>query len=386
MEERISTILNYHEKEFSSKPSVLVSCPGRVNLMGDFTEYSQGYSLSMTIEQRVYVGVSPRQDGQIRFSSREYNEKKKTIPGNLKFRKEDRWANIPKGALSLVYPQLSSDQGLDISVASDIPQSMGLGSSQALALASVLAFSEYFKLYYTREQVLTIALLVETQFLGLPTGASAFRVFSEAQRGNLLLLDHRSGDVESLPLRLSDGQIYIFNSRVPSASFESPSPGDLKDLDLVARFLSRGRIGKTLRDFTRSDLRDKVGDIPESSRRRSLHVVEENLRVFEMRNLIENQDWQSFSRLMSRSHESLRDLYEVSCPEVDWLVKRLGENSAFWGSRFTSTGTGGTVITIGHKNALESFSSQMEEYERIFGFHIEVLLTEPSEGVLIHKV
>lgn len=363
----------------------MVSCPGRINLMGDFTEYSQGFSLSMAIQQRIFVGISPRNDAQIRFSSREYNEKKKTVPGNLKFRKEDRWANIPKGALSLVCPGLSQETGLDISVASEIPQSMGLGSSQALATASVAAFNHFFQCGLRLPQLTTLAQQVETQFLGLPTGASAFRVFSSAKADHLLLLDHRTGEVTPVPLQLQGGQIYIFNSRVPPASFESPSPQDQKDLDLVARYLSRGRLGKTLRDFSKMDLRDKVGDIPESSRRRSLHVVDENSRVFEMKTLVENQDWAAFPRLMSRSHESLRDLYEVSCPEVDWLVKRLGENPSFWGSRFTSTGTGGTVIALGLPGALETFTVQLEEYERIFGFRSEVLPTRASEGILFHR-
>jgi galactokinase len=126
--------------------------------------------------------------------------------------------------------------------------------------------------------------------------------------------------------------------------------------------------------------------LPESARRRSLHVIDEIARTLEARDAWVAGDAVSLGRLMNRSHESLRDLYEVSCPEIDWLVKRLQESGSVVGARMTGEDSGGCVVAVARPEAWKKFRSQTEEYERIFGFKAEIMVFRPSEGALVHQL
>jgi galactokinase len=131
---------------------------------------------------------------------------------------------------------------------------------------------------------------------------------------------------------------------------------------------------------------ESLGDIREEIRRRSLHIVEENQRIREAAEALEKGDLEELSRIIYHSHESLRDLYEVSCPEIDWLVKRAQEIEGVTASRMTGLGFGGCTYTILKENALEEFQKRLEDYERIFGFHPLIYEIRPATGArLISK-
>jgi galactokinase len=126
-----------------------------------------------------------------------------------------------------------------------------------------------------------------------------------------------------------------------------------------------------------------MGLIPEGPRRRCLHVVEENRRVQETEEALRAADLVAAGKLMSRSHESLRDLFEVSCPELDWLVKRAWETDGVYGSRMTGLGFGGCTITLIEERAVNEYLERLEEYERIFGFQATAFLVQPSGGARV---
>jgi galactokinase len=332
------------------------------------------------------VTLSPRSDPIIRFFSREYNERKKTAPTNLKFRKEDRWANYPKGVLA-AFAQLGVKvEGLDLAITGDIPQGIGLASSQALCLASALAFNEFFNTRLTLNQMIQIAHKTESSFLGQYSDIGSFFLQAHAREDHLFVLDSRSFEWERLAFPEGLGELAILNSRVPASSFDSSSARAREECELTLRQLSSGRPGRSLRDFSRAELREKVGNLPESARRRSLHVIDEIGRAVEAKEAWSMGDLATVGRLMNRSHESLRDLYEVSCPEIDWLVKRLQESYLVIGARMTGEDSGGCVVALARPEAWRKFRSQTEEYERIFGFKTEVLVFRPSEGAAVHQL
>jgi len=126
-----------------------------------------------------------------------------------------------------------------------------------------------------------------------------------------------------------------------------------------------------------------MGTIPESTRKKCLHVVEENQRVLEAEEALRKKDLVTFGKLMNRSHESLRDLYEVSCPELDWLVKRAWETEGVYGSRLTGAGFGGCTVTLIEEDAIPLYREHIVAYERIFGFRPEIYVSKPSGGARI---
>jgi galactokinase len=148
--------------------------------------------------------------------------------------------------------------------------------------------------------------------------------------------------------------------------------------------LSQGRDGANFRDFAAMDLVNSMGNFPEEIRRRSLHVVQEIRRVLDSEDYLMRSDLAGFSRLVFHSHESLRDLYEVSCPEIDWMVKRAQETEGVLGARMTGQGFGGCTYTIIKNEAVNGYRERLDDYERIFGFHpaiYEVKITTGSKVV-----
>jgi len=365
---------------------VTASAPGKVGLLGDYTEFAKGVGISAALACRLYVTLSPRPDPIVRFFSREYNERKKTAPTNLKFRKEDRWANYPKGVLAAFAGLGCRIEGLDLAVTGDIPQGIGLASSQALCLASALAFNEYFRTGLTVTQMIQIAHKTETGFVGQSSDIGPFFLQAHAREDQLFLIDFRSYEWDRVPFPEGIGELAVLNSRVPPSSFDSSAARAREECEKGLQQLSGGRSGRALRDFSRNELRERVGTLPESARRRSLHVIDEISRTLEAREALLAADPAVLGRLMNRSHESLRDLYEVSCPEIDWLVKRLQESDAVVGARMSGEDSGGCVVTLARPEAWKRFRPQTEEYERIFGFRAELLVFRPSAGALVHQL
>lgn len=386
MDPKLDTCHEVHRKEYGTSPTVTASAPGKVGLLGDYTEFAKGVGISVALSCRLFVTISARPEPMVRFFSREYNERKKTAPTNLKFRKEDRWANYPKGVLALFSQQGVKVEGLDFAVTGDIPQSIGLASSQALCLASALAFNEFFHAGFSLAQLIQIAHKTESVFLGQASDLGPFFLQAHAREDTLFCLDFRSLEWERIPFPPELGELAILNSRVPSSSFDSSAARAREECELCLAHLSSGRTGRGLREFTRTELRERVGSLPESARRRSLHVIDEIGRTLEAREAWMAGDGPTIGRLMNRSHESLRDLYEVSCPEIDWLVKRLQESEAVVGARMSGEDSGGCVVVVARPQVWGRFRTQTEEYERIFGFKAELRVFRPSDGALVHQL
>jgi galactokinase len=386
LDPKLDTCHEVHRKEYGTFPTVTASAPGKVGLLGDYTEFAKGVGITAALSCRLFVTLSPRADAMVRFFSREYNERKKTAPTNLKFRKEDRWANYPKGVLASFAALGVKVEGLDLAITGEIPQGIGLASSQALCLASALAFNEFFRTGLSLTQLIQMAHKTETGFLGQCSDIGSFFLQAHAREDHLFFLDYRSYEWERIPFPSGVGELAVLNSRVPSSSFDSSAARAREECELCLRHLAIGRPGRALRDYGRTELRDRVGTLPESARRRSLHVIDEISRTIEARDAWLAGDALAVGRLMNRSHESLRDLYEVSCPEIDWLVKRLQESDAVVGARMSGEDSGGCVVAVARPEAWKKFRSQTEEYERIFGFKAEVLHFRPSTGALVHTL
>ncbi len=147
--------------------------------------------------------------------------------------------------------------------------------------------------------------------------------------------------------------------------------------------MSSRKPGSSLRDFIKRDLSPSIEGISEDSRRRAMHIIDENQRVLDMKNYLLQSDMMMCGRLLSRSHESLRNQFDVSCPELDWLVKRAQETQGVNGSRLTGKGYGGCTVTLIENNKIKLYEEHLEEYDRIFGFKAEDFRCNPSKGVSI---
>jgi len=376
----MNNLILQHKTEYGVEPDVIAQAPGSFNIMGANTDFCEGYVIQITIPQLVTVALSRRGDNSLRFFSTNLNERKRTTIANLKYKREDRWANYIKGVMYEFIQQGYSLSGLDVSISGNIPQGIGLGSSAAVGISTALALEKLYSFDLEKIQLVQSAFLSESAFIGkngklTDQFSSLFNI-----KGNALFLDVRSLNYATIPLNFGGYVFVITNSNIPVVPMEEELSEIITECRKAADRLKSGSGKVNLRDFSETDLKLSTEHLSESSRRLCLHIIEENNRVLEGKKIIEQGDPLSFGRLMNRSHESLRDNFEVSSPELDWLVKRASELDGCSGSRMIGPGFYGCTVSLMKNNVLDKYVERLEEYERIFGFHPDFFICKPPES------
>lgn len=374
-------LITRHTNEYASKPQVIASAPGILNLMGEHTDYNEGCVIQTTINRSVSVAVSQRKDNSLRFFQLDTDEKKRTTVPNLKYKREDRWANYLKGVLFEFINMGLPVRGLDVSISGNIIPGIGLGASAALETAFAYAVDRLFGFNLPESKIIQAASYAESVFMNRNTEITDQFVSSVGRKGKAVFLDLRSLDFEFLPLDMPDHRIVIVNSNVPGteAVREAELAERKEQCAECVEYLNRKKPGKSLRDYTMDDI-DSMGLLPESIRRICNHVIGETQRAADGCAALYSRNLELFGRMMNRSHESLRDNYEVSCPELDWLVKRSQEMDGVLGSRMTGGGFGGCTVSLLELRVLDNYRERLQEYEHIFGFEPEIFVCEPSDG------
>ena len=359
---------------------VIAEAPGRIHLLGEHGEPKAGLYLSAAIDKYIRVAVSLRKDNSIRFYAPDLGERKRTTFINMKFKREDRWANYIKVGIQMFADLGYPIKGINFSLAGDIPQQVGLASSSAIEVAAATALRGVFKSTINDKEFFEKLSAVHTAYFGKNGEDVNYLISSAARKDHLLLVDEASLEARKIKSPFSRYKILIMDSRVPRMGVEVELEQRLEDIKKGLELLSEKREGASFREFATSDLVESMGDLPEEIRRRSMHIVQEIRRVYDADEALRRSDLQTFSRIIFHSHESLRDLYEVSCPELDWLVKRAQEIEGVLGSRMAGQGFGGCTYTIIKENAVEEFKKRLEDYERIFGFRPVVYEVKLATG------
>ena len=359
----------YELGEDRSEPVCIAEAPGRIHFMGEHGEKGAGLFLSAAINRVVRVAVSIRRDNSIRFFAADLGERKRTTLINLKYKREDRWANYIKLAIHIFAGLGHSVKGLNFTLAGNIPQPIGLASSAAIEVAAVMALKTFFRVSINEKELTRLLAAAKKDFFGTETSAVDYLAGLSARKDHFLVIDEKTSELRCIKSPLSKYKILLMDSKVPRAGIDEELKQRVKDTQKGLALLSKKKEALGFRDFVSGDLLDSMGAFPEEVRRRSLHVVEEIRRVGEMEKALRDGEFEEISRLIYHSHESLRDLYEVSCPEIDWLVKRSQEIGGVLGSRMTGAGFGGCTYTFLREKAVEEYKQRLEDYERIFGFH-----------------
>jgi galactokinase len=363
-----------HRKEYEldagrSEPVVIAEAPGRIHYLGEHGEPKVGLYLSSAINRCIRVAVSMRKDNSLRFFAADLGERKRTTLVNLKYKREDRWANHIKVAIHIFAELGYPVKGLNFTVSGDIPQQIGLASSSALEVAAAMALKGFFKAPVNEKDLLNRLVASKTLFFGKPFSPVDYLVILQAKQDQFLLVDEAALEVRRIKSPLSKYRLLIMDSRVPRTGVDEELEQREADIKKGLELLSRKKQGASFRDYVTSDLAESTGNLPEEIRRRSMHVIREIRRAGDAEEALRKGDVLSLGKLFYHSHESLRDLYEVSCPEIDWLVKRAQELEGVLGSRMTGQGFGGCTYTFIKESAINDYKKKLEDYERIFGFH-----------------
>ncbi|MDC0715701.1 galactokinase [Nannocystis bainbridge] len=324
--------------ELFGRPSDLgASAPGRVNLIGDHTDYNGGYVLPTALPQRTYVQLALRPDRRVRATSAQR-------PGIREYelgaeRRSGEWIDYVQAITATLAATDRSLSGFDLYVDSDVPVGGGLSSSAALEVALLRGLRRAFSLTYDDDLLAALAHRAETEFVGAPVGIMDPLVCSKGDEGSALFVDTRSRVVERIALPPDLGLVVI-----DSGVAHDHATGDYRtrraECDRAAALLGVPQ----LRDVEAGDPR--IDELPEPLRRRARHVVHENLRVLAATTALTGGDLPALGRIFDASHRSLRDDFEVSVPAIDLLVELAHRHPAVLGARITGGGFGGAMIIL----------------------------------------
>jgi galactokinase len=324
-----------------------------------------------------------RKDNSLRFFAADYGERKRTSITNLKYKREDRWANQIKGILWVLMKAGYPVHGYDFTVTSTIPQEQGLGSSAAMGVATIYALKMLGELPFSKIDAVNFVHQAETVFNGFEKTATDLYGSMFSKKGHALFFDARNNSYELVPVHLKSYKMLITLAGVPIVPVGTELEQKKEAFESCVGLLNERKPGTTLRDYTLDDMQYCMGKVSENERRICMHVVGENQRVREAKTALLKKDIVQYGRLLSRSQQSLRDNYELSCPEVDWLVKRASELDGVLGARLIGKGFGSGTVTLMGKEAIEPYKGRLEEYEHIFGFPPQTFFYEPATGVQI---
>lgn len=364
---------------FSSRyredPGVVASAPGRVNLIGEHTDYNGGEVLPIAIEQRTFVAMKLAEPAS-RSTAVSVNQKDTGEFTSPHPSRSEEWWDYVSGHTAFSSPTLPQVQ---IAVSSSVPAGAGLSSSAALEVASGLAYAAIAGTQRSLRDIALDAWRVETQFVGVACGIMDQFASALASRGTALHIFCDTAIVEHVPFVSA---VLIFDTSVPRSLRASEFNQRRMECNEALHLLRRDT--PSLENLAAADPDEiRAGSLPEKLERRALHVAEETRRVREaVRQLREKGKIDA--RLLYESHASLRDKYQCSSPELDWFVDHAARSSGIEGARLTGAGWGGCAIALGSRDALSALKDEIVvEYERKFGLHPRVWLTEASAGARI---
>jgi galactokinase len=360
----------------------LFRAPGRVNLIGEHTDYNDGFVLPMAIEHETVVAASARDDRRVRAFSLNLNEAVEFDLDHPGKPLRGLWVDYLEGVAQALEQDGVPLKGADLMVASDVPVGAGLSSSAALEVSTGLALVSVSGQSIDRVKLALAGQRAEHEYVGTKCGIMDQFVAALGRAGHALLIDCRSLTATPVPLDTTSVTIVICDSRVRHELSDSEYNVRRAECERGVEILKEILPGiKALRDVTSEDFERHKGRLPEPVRARCHHVITENERTLAAVQALRRNDMEEMGRLMAGSHQSLRDDFEVSCAELDLLVEIAGGFRGCLGARMTGGGFGGSTVNLVRRDALEEFQEVVErEYTRATNISPNVYVADAGDG------
>ena len=342
---------------FHSSP-LLVCSPGRVNLIGEHTDYNEGFVLPAAIDKAIYLAIGPRPDNSVHLIAHDLKE---TYTGSLDtLTPTHTWADYLLGVVAQLRLAGHQPGGFNCVFGGTIPMGAGLSSSAALENGVGFALNELYQLGLDRIALLKISQRAENEFVGAKVGIMDMFASMMGRAGNVIKLDCRSLDYTYAPLRMDGIRIVLCDSRVQHSLVTSEYNTRRAECESGVRFLKTFYPEiHSLRDVTMDMLNLHLRDTEPLIYRRCAYVVQENQRLLDGVAALEKNDIDAFGKLMYGSHEGLSHMYEVSCLELDVLVDIARQQPGVLGARMMGGGFGGCTINLVREEALDAFMAQI---------------------------
>lgn len=371
---------------FKSPPDFIVRAPGRVNLIGEHTDYNEGFVLPMAIDRAVWIALRPRADRRVLVHSLDLNLSADFGLDSLA-RGKNRWEEYIKGVaheLQLAHYHLTGWEGV---LAGDVPRGGGLSSSAALEVATARAFASVSGFEWDVLRIARIGQRAENNWLEIQTGIMDQAVSGGAKAGHAFFLDCRSLEYQHIPLP-KEIAVAIMDTSTRRGLVDSAYNARRSQCERAAKFFGV----KALRDVGVEQIQAeksktknvKGASLDDVAWRRARHVVTENARVLKAVDALRSNDVVTLGRLFNESHASLRDDFEVTNDALNWIVEAAQERAECLGARMTGAGFGGCAVALVWKDSAETFAQAVgAEYRARSGKEAAIFVSEAGEGASV---
>ena len=384
MVDRIALANNFADV-YGAQPKIF-SAPGRVNLIGEHTDYNEGFVLPMAIDRRTYVAAAPGTDRRVRVHTLDLDDSAEFDLDQPTTEIEKRWLAYVAGTTWVLKRRQLDLCGADLMITSDVPIGGGLSSSAALEVSTGQALVTIAGTEIDPVALALAAQEAENVFVGARCGNMDQLTATLGQRDHALLIDCRSLQTKQIELSKLDVQIVVCNTNVKHELASSAYNQRRSECEQGVEILKKKLPSiKALRDVSIEDFMTHENDLPEPIRRRCRHVVTENERTLRAAAACARGDKTQMGKLMKESHESLRDDYEVSCLELDTMVELAWSHPAVFGSRMTGGGFGGCSVNLVAPQRVNDFTEFIaDRYREATQINPDIFAVKADDGVRAH--
>jgi galactokinase len=373
-----SQVIQEFQSRFDTPPSLVVRAPGRVNLIGEHTDYNDGFVLPMAIDRAIWIALRPRDDQLVVAHSLDFDKPAEFHLGSLKKAKTG-WAEYLKGVAWALQEAGHGLQGWEGIVAGDVPVGAGLSSSAALEMATARAFGAVSNLGWDAMHMARLGQKAENAWVGVNCGIMDQMISAAGVAGHALLIDCRSLETQAVPLP-PETVVVVMDTVTRRGLLDSAYNERRAQCEAAARFFGVA----ALRDVSVEEFAARASQLPDPMRRRARHVVTENARTLAATQAMREGDAPELGRLMDASHVSLRDDFEVSSHELNVIVSSSRGQPACYGARMTGAGFGGCAVALVRAEAAESFAaSTSADYQAETGIIPHIYICEATAGAAV---
>lgn len=364
------------QERTGQRPQFLVRSPGRVNLIGEHTDYNDGFVLPMAINRNVWLAATPRTDARVRVFSLDMQSECEIDLSDLS-ENVDGWGNYVQAVAWVLQEEGHALKGWDGVVASDVPIGSGLSSSAALELAVARCFAQTSGLSWDPVQMAKRCQRAENEWVGMNCGIMDQLIVAAGRQDHALLIDCRSLNLEAVPLP-ANAAIVVMDTDTRRGLVESAYNERRSQCEKASEFFGVSH----LRDVSIATLESRSGDMEAGLQKRSRHVITENNRTVEASRRMKVNDLVGLGQLMNESHDSLRDDYEVTNEALNIMVSLARAQHGCHGARMTGAGFGGCAIALVDQQMAESFTTNIHQlYQSQTGRTPVLYVCHAAEGV-----
>jgi galactokinase len=380
---KISEVVEKKFVELFHETPIIIRSPGRVNLIGEHTDYNMGFVLPAAIDKAIYFALSPAADSRCRLYSYDLKDEYHFSLENLEHSKKS-WPNYLIGVVDQMMKNGHTVGGFNCVFGGNIPIGAGLSSSAAIEAGLIFGLSRLFNLDIDKLDMVKMAQKAENEFVGVKCGIMDQFINIFGEQDNVLKIDCRSLEYEYLPFN-HNVAIVLFDSCVKHSLASSEYNKRREECDAGVEIIRRQHPSVThLRDVSPEMLASVKSKMNDLTYRRCKYVVEEDTRLLAACDALKENDLQSFGTFMFETHEGLKNDYEVSCKELDVLVELVKNNPKVYGARMMGGGFGGCTINLVEPDAVVQVCSSVgKEYAKVFGAEPKAYITSISAGTEI---